>query len=107
MAIAPVRVLMNLREKTCSAVVHELAAHNRTMKIGAIKSKPATFEVVALVLRCVFDCSAAEPPKPAAIRRLDGTTIATAEAESFARKTLDAAHVTGAQIAVLDDGLLV
>jgi hypothetical protein len=26
------------------AVVHELAAHNRTMKIGTIKSKPATFE---------------------------------------------------------------
>jgi CubicO group peptidase (beta-lactamase class C family) len=41
------------------------------------------------------------------IRRLDGTTIAVAEAEVFARKTLDAAHVTGAQIAVLDRGQLV
>lgn len=47
------------------------------------------------------------PAKPASIRRLDGTTITTAEAESFARKTLDAAHVTGAQIAVLDRGRLV
>jgi len=41
------------------------------------------------------------------IRRLDGTTIAVTEAEVFARKTLDAAHVTGAQIAVLDRGQLV
>lgn len=51
--------------------------------------------------------SAAEPPKPASIRRLDGTTITTAQAEAFARKTLDEAHVTGAQIAVLDRGRLV
>jgi CubicO group peptidase (beta-lactamase class C family) len=41
------------------------------------------------------------------IRRLDGTTIPVVEAEAFARKTLDAAHVTGAQIAVLDRGQLV
>ena len=41
------------------------------------------------------------------IRRLDDTTIPVAEAEAFARKTLDAAHVTGAQIAVLDRGQLV
>jgi len=41
------------------------------------------------------------------IRRLDGTTIPVAEAEAFARKTLDAAHVTGAQVAVLDRGQLV
>ena len=44
---------------------------------------------------------------PATIRRLDGTTITTAKAESFARETLAAAHVTGAQIAVLDRGSLV
>ena len=41
------------------------------------------------------------------IRRLDGTTIPVAEAEAFARKTLEAAHVTGAQVAVLDRGQLV
>jgi CubicO group peptidase (beta-lactamase class C family) len=41
------------------------------------------------------------------IPRLDGTTISVAEAEAFARKTLDAAHVTGAQVAVLDHGQLV
>jgi CubicO group peptidase (beta-lactamase class C family) len=63
--------------------------------------------LAALALRSVFYCSAAGAPKPAAIHRLDGTTISTADAESFARKTLDAAHVTGAQIAVLDRGRLV
>src|SRR5437763_75028 len=41
------------------------------------------------------------------IRRLDGSHISTADAESFARETLAAAHVTGAQIAVLDQGRLV
>jgi CubicO group peptidase (beta-lactamase class C family) len=38
------------------------------------------------------------------IRRLDGTTISAAEAASFAQKTLSAARVTGAQIAVVDRG---
>jgi CubicO group peptidase (beta-lactamase class C family) len=47
---------------------------------------------------------AAAPPS---IRRLDGSTISIAEAASFARKTLEAAQVTGAQIAVLDRGQLV
>ena len=42
-----------------------------------------------------------------AIRRLDGSTIPIAEAEAFARKTLSDAHVTGAQIAVLNGGKLV
>ncbi len=41
------------------------------------------------------------------IRKLDGTTITKAAAESFASKTLAAAKVTGAQIAVLDRGRLV
>ena len=38
------------------------------------------------------------------IRRLDGRTITAAEAKAFAKKTLDDAHVTGAQLAVLDRG---
>ena len=46
-------------------------------------------------------------PSTSSIRRLDGTTISVAEADAFARKTLEAAHVTGAQIAVLDRGQLV
>jgi CubicO group peptidase (beta-lactamase class C family) len=51
--------------------------------------------------------SAALPKKAASIRRLDGTTISIAEAETFARKTMADAHVTGAQIVVLDQGSLV
>ncbi len=41
------------------------------------------------------------------IRRLDGTTITAEFAETFARKTLTEANVTGAQIAILNDGRLV
>ena len=44
---------------------------------------------------------------PASIRRLDGSTISIADAEAFAKKTLDANHVTGAEIAVLNHGQLV
>jgi CubicO group peptidase (beta-lactamase class C family) len=61
----------------------------------------------ALLSLSVSNCSAAGREKPASIRRLDGTRISTVEAESFAKKTLDAAHVTGAQIAVLNQGRLV
>ncbi|MEP6537817.1 MAG: serine hydrolase domain-containing protein [Bryobacteraceae bacterium] len=45
--------------------------------------------------------------EPAPLRRLDGSTISTAEAAAFARKTLEAAHVTGAQIVMLDRGRMV
>ena len=41
------------------------------------------------------------------ITRLDGSKISQAEASVFAKKTLQEAHVTGAQIAVLDHGKLV
>jgi len=41
------------------------------------------------------------------IRRLDGSKITVAEAEAFARKTLAAAGVTGAQIVVMDRGQVV
>ncbi|MEI9978804.1 MAG: serine hydrolase domain-containing protein [Edaphobacter sp.] len=51
--------------------------------------------------------SSALPEQNASIRRLDGTTISVAEAEEFAKKTLAAAHVTGAQIAVVESGKLV
>ena len=44
---------------------------------------------------------------PATIRRLDGTRIPLKEADDFARQTLAAAHVTGAQIAIVDRGKLV
>ena len=41
------------------------------------------------------------------IRRLDGSKITIADAESFARKTLEATQVTGAQIVVIDNGRVV
>jgi CubicO group peptidase (beta-lactamase class C family) len=41
------------------------------------------------------------------IRRLDGSSIPVAEADAFARTTLAAQHVTGAQIAVIHHGKLV
>jgi len=41
------------------------------------------------------------------IQRLDGTTISKTEAADFARTTLAEAHVTGAEIAVLNHGRLV
>jgi CubicO group peptidase (beta-lactamase class C family) len=47
------------------------------------------------------------PAYSQSIRKLDGSTISIAEAESFARKTLADKKVTGAQIAVLNNGRLV
>ena len=41
------------------------------------------------------------------IRRLDGSRLSVAAADSFARRTLEDARVTGAQLAVVDDGRLV
>ncbi len=38
------------------------------------------------------------------IHRLDGSTISTEQADAFASKTLNDAHVTGAEIAVLNHG---
>jgi CubicO group peptidase (beta-lactamase class C family) len=43
----------------------------------------------------------------AQIRRLDGSRMKTAAAETFAAKTLASNHVTGAQIAVVNNGKLV
>lgn len=45
--------------------------------------------------------------QPGSIRRLDGSKITIQEAEAFARKTLESAQVTGAQIVVLDKGRVV
>jgi CubicO group peptidase (beta-lactamase class C family) len=50
---------------------------------------------------------AAQTSSVATIHQLDGTRITTAEAEAFARETLAASHVTGAQLAVVDRGKLV
>jgi len=63
---------------------------------------------VALALAILPLKLSAGPSKAAkAIVRLDGSRISTKEADAFARKTLEAARVTGAQIAVLVRGKLV
>ena len=51
--------------------------------------------------------SVAQPPLANGIRRLDGSTISLQEADAFAKKTLEASLVTGAQLAVLNRGRLV
>ncbi len=61
----------------------------------------------ALVIVVLLGIAAWPAAQPASIRRLDGSTITAAEAAAFARKTLDEAHVTGAQLVVLDRGRLV
>jgi CubicO group peptidase (beta-lactamase class C family) len=58
-------------------------------------------------LTLIAACSIAVAATPPVIHRLDDTTIPIVEAEAFAKKTLEANHVTGAQIAVLDHGQLV
>src|SRR5947209_6093785 len=47
----------------------------------------------SLVL-CTLGSSVAESRPPDRIRRLDGSRVSIHEADSFARKTLEAAHVT-------------
>ena len=51
--------------------------------------------------------SIAQSPPAASIHRLDGSKISIQDADAFAKKTLSDAHVTGAQIAVLNHGHLV
>jgi CubicO group peptidase (beta-lactamase class C family) len=63
--------------------------------------------LAASLFFCTLASSVAEPRPADWIRRLDGSRISIQEADSFAKKTLEAAHVTGAQLAVLDGGRLV
>ena len=61
----------------------------------------------ALTALLLLNSAGAALCETAFLRRLDGSRIPIAEADAFAKKTLEAAHVTGAQIAVLDRGKLV
>ena len=49
----------------------------------------------------------AKPQAPAEITRLDGTKISLADADAFARKAFANAHVTGAEITILNRGEIV
>jgi CubicO group peptidase (beta-lactamase class C family) len=60
----------------------------------------------ALYLAVFSTCIAPSQNEPAIVR-LDGSKISTVDADAFAKKTLEDAHVTGAQIAVLVKGKLV
>jgi len=60
--------------------------------------------VIVALLAFVAAEHAAMAPEPVSIPRLDGGTMTAVAAETFARDTLAAAHVTGAQIAVVDRG---
>ncbi len=59
------------------------------------------------VLACATLFSLNVQAQPGSIRRLDGSKITIREADAFARRTLEAAQVTGAQIVVLDKGRVV
>ena len=61
----------------------------------------------ALTALLLLNSAGAALCETAFLRRLDGSRIPIAEADAFAKKTLEAAHVTGAQVAVLDRGKLV
>jgi CubicO group peptidase (beta-lactamase class C family) len=63
--------------------------------------------LAASLVLCALTSAIAEPRPTDSIRRLDGSRISIQDADAFARKTLAAAHVTGAQLAVLDGGRLV
>jgi len=63
------------------------------------RSIPLSFELLAVSM-------ALEAQSSTVIHRLDGSTITTAEAEAYARSTLDKERVSGAQIAVVERGRL-
>ena len=66
-----------------------------------------TAPIPAILLQLCFFNFAAQSEMHSSIRRLDGTRISTTDATAFAKTTLDAAHVTGAQIVIVDCGRIV
>jgi CubicO group peptidase (beta-lactamase class C family) len=62
--------------------------------------------IVTLVLS-VLPSATGQSHRDAAIRRLDGSRLSLKDADSFAKKTLEAARVAGTQIVILDRGKLV
>ena len=62
---------------------------------------------IPVLLLALCTACAAQNTQAGSIHRLDGWTISNEEADSFAKKTLEAAHVTGAEVAVLNNGHLV
>jgi CubicO group peptidase (beta-lactamase class C family) len=61
----------------------------------------------ALFAFLILFVSTAKPQTTGVIHRLDGSKISGSAADAYARKTLEAEHVTGAELAVLNKGRLV
>jgi len=68
--------------------------------------KPA-FRLSSFSLLLLASVASPQAQSPSVIKRLDGSTITTAEAEQFAKATLEREHVTGAQIAIVQGERLV
>jgi CubicO group peptidase (beta-lactamase class C family) len=64
------------------------------------------FSVLTAAL-LALSASAAQAQATESIHRLDGSKISIREANAFATKTFEAAHVTGAELAVINRGQLV
>ena len=60
-----------------------------------------------MVALLAFSASAAQVQVSGSMHRLDGSKISIQEADAFAKKTLAAAHVTGAELAIINHGRLV
>jgi CubicO group peptidase (beta-lactamase class C family) len=61
----------------------------------------------ALLAFLILFASTAKPQTTRVIHRLDGSKLSVSDADAYARKTLAAEHVTGAEWAVLNKGRLV
>jgi len=70
------------------------------------KSNLLALSFFPLVTCCVLPAQTSQSSH-ASIRRVDGTRVPVLEAEAMARRTLAENHVTGAQIALLNDGKVV
>ncbi|MGA7316485.1 MAG: serine hydrolase domain-containing protein [Silvibacterium sp.] len=60
-----------------------------------------------MVALLAFSAPAAQAQVSESMHRLDGSKISIQEADAFAKKTLAAAHVTGAELAIINHGRLV
>ncbi len=68
--------------------------------------KPA-FRLTSFSLLLLASAASPQAQSPSVIKRLDGSTITTAEAEQFAKATLERERVTGVQIAIVQGERLV
>ncbi|HEU0122970.1 MAG TPA: serine hydrolase domain-containing protein [Bryobacteraceae bacterium] len=62
--------------------------------------------ILRICLAALLGAGVLASAEPSTLRRLDGSAISIRDAEELARKTLDAEGVTGAQVAIIQDGRL-